>query len=175
MHHYSPHSHDLSTLIHDWALLVCYIVAVVDVGVGVTGISQKGTAVVVVHPELQHLLLLLFRPSLIGNQCNFSTHVAPDVNESSFEDNNLSHDAVHNPAVVNIDLHLEPCCIEVLHSNSMDNAKAGYSDAEMDDAVGKTDRILILLQCLSFLLLPGPVLEQFGVSDPVILCEENRS
>lgn len=47
----------------------------------------------------------------------------------------------------------------------MDNAKADCSDpaAEMDDAVDKTDRILILLQYLSFLLLPGPVLEQFGV------------
>lgn len=110
MHHYSPYSHDLSTLIHDWALLVCYIVAV-D-AVGVTGISQKGTAVVVVHHELHHLLLFL--PSLTGNQCNSLTqHVAP-VNESSSEDNNLSRDAVHNPAVVNIDLHLEPCCIEHL-------------------------------------------------------------
>ncbi len=88
------------------------------------------------------------------------------MNENSSEDNNLLHDAVHNPAVVNIDLHyLEPCCIEVLHSNSMDIAKADYSDpaAEMDDAFDRTDRILILLQCLSFLLLPGPVLEQFGV------------
>ncbi len=88
------------------------------------------------------------------------------MNESSSEDNNLLRDAVHNPAVVNIDLHsVEPCCIEVLHSNSMDNAKADYSDpaAEMDDAVDKTDRILILLRYLSFLLLPGLVLKQFGV------------
>ena len=88
--------------------------------------------------------------------------------KSSSEDNNLSRDAVHNPAVVKIDSNLEPCCIEVLHS--MDNAKADCDDpaAEMDDAVDKTDRILILLQYPRFLLLPGPVLEQFGVSDPVI-------
>ena len=81
------------------------------------------------------------------------------MNENSSEDNNLSYD-VHNPAVVNIDLHfVEPCCIEVLHSNSMDNAKTDCSDpaAEMDDAVDRTNRILILLQYLSFLLLPGPV------------------
>lgn len=87
--------------------------------------------------------------------------------KSSSEDNNLSRDAVHNPAVVNIDSNLEPCCIEVLHS--MDTAKADCDDpaAEMDDAVDKKDRILILLQYPSFLLLPGPVLEQFGVSDPL--------
>ena len=84
------------------------------------------------------------------------------MNENSSEDNNLVHDAVHNPAVVNIDLHLEPCYIEVLH---LDNAKADYDDpaAEIDDVLDKTDRILILLQHPSFLLLPGPVLEQFGV------------
>ena len=91
--------------------------------------------------------------------------------------NKLSYDAVHNPAVVNIDLYVVPCYIEVLHSVG-DNANADFDDpaaaAAVDDVVfDTTDRNLILLQHPSFLRLPGPVLEQFGVSGPVIMIGES--
>mmetsp|Transcript_28294 Transcript_28294/g.36512 ORF Transcript_28294/g.36512 Transcript_28294/m.36512 type:complete len:113 (+) Transcript_28294:1517-1855(+) len=87
--------------------------------------------------------------------------------------NKLSYDAVHNPAVVNIDLYVVPCYIEVLHSVG-DNANADFDDpaaaaAAVDDVVfDTTDRNLISLQHPSFLRLPEPVLEQFGVSGPLL-------
>jgi len=114
------------------------------------------------------VLLLLFLPSLIENPCNSSTHVAAGKKHSA-EMNKLSYDAVHNPAVVNIDLYVVPCCIEVLHSVG-DNANADFDDpAAVDDVVfDTTDRTLILLRHPSFRRLPGPVLEQFGVSGPLL-------
>lgn len=165
MHHYSLHSLDLSTLIHDLALLVYHIVVADAVAENVLEISVEGGTAVVVQ---QSQVVLLFLPSLIENPCNSWTHVAAGKKHSA-EMNKLSYDAVHNPAVVNIDLYVVPCYIEVLHSVG-DNANADFDDpAAVDDVVfDTTDRTLILLRHPSFRRLPGPVLEQFGVSGPLL-------
>jgi len=176
MHHYSPHFLDLLTLIHDGALLVYYLVVVVVVAAAAENapeISWEGTAVVVQHQQQQPLLLFQV-PSLIGNQCNSSTNDAGK--KDSDEVNKLSRVAVYNPAdaaAVNIELHLDlgTCChIEVLDSIDY-NANADYDDpaAAVDAVFDKTGHNLNSLQRQSFLHLPGPVLELFGVSDPVVL------
>jgi hypothetical protein len=167
MHHYSPHSLDLSTLIHDGTHLVYHIVAVADAE-NAPEISWEGTAVVA--QQQQHLLLFL--PSLIGNQCSV------DGKKDRVEKKNTlvwGIVAVYNPAaVVYMELHLdlEACCrIEVLDA-IVDNyyANADYDDhpgaAAAADVFDRTEQRwcdLNSLQRPRFLHLPGPVFEQFVV------------